>query len=95
MGRTLAEKLANLPEERQAKIEARTAELVNEQMSLQQLRKAQKLTQQRLADRLSIKQDGVSRLEKRTDMLLSTLAEVVKFPDRPSVVLQDLKALRD
>ena len=67
-------------------------------MTLRELRKARKLTQVRLASRLGITQDGVSRLEKRSDLLLSTLRETVEamggnlslvaqFPDRAPVVL--------
>jgi transcriptional regulator with XRE-family HTH domain len=41
-------------------------------MTLQELRQARKLTQVRIAKVLGISQDGVSRLEKRSDFLLST-----------------------
>ena len=65
-------------------------------MTLQQLRQAHKITQARLAKSLHIGQHGVSRLEQRTDLLLSTLRNCVKgmggdlhliaeFPDRPPV----------
>ena len=70
-------------------------------MTLRELRKARKLTQVRLASRLGITQDGVSRLEKRSDLLLSTLRETVEamggnlslvaqFPDRAPVVLSGI-----
>ena len=42
-------------------------------MGLQALRKALKLTQKNLAKKLSIGQEGVSRLEQRSDLMLSTL----------------------
>ena len=42
-------------------------------MGLQALRKALKLTQVNLAKKLSIGQEGVSRLEQRSDLMLSTL----------------------
>ena len=45
-----------------------------EEMSLHQLRKAQELTQARLAEELHLGQGDVSRLERRTDMYVSTLA---------------------
>ena len=56
------------------------------------------LTQARMAEQLGITQDGVSRLEKRSDLLLSTLRRtieamggslslVAEFPDRSPVVL--------
>jgi len=47
-------------------------------MSLRDLRKARKLTQARVAKALGVTQDSVSRLEKRSDLLLSTLRKTVK-----------------
>lgn len=88
------------PSERR-KVEYRAAELIAEEMSLRDLRKARKLTQARVAKTLGITQDSVSRLEKRSDLLLSTLRKTVKamggevrivaeFPDRVLVVLTGL-----
>ncbi len=97
---TLQDKMAKLNPERRQKIEAMTAELVNEEQSLQDLRQALALTQEQIAQMLGIKQDGVSRIEKRSDLLLSTLRRyvramggdlrlVVEFPNRPPVYLKD------
>jgi transcriptional regulator with XRE-family HTH domain len=72
-------------------------------MTLQELRQARKLTQVRMAKTLGISQDGVSRLEKRSDLLLSTLRKsveamggnlslVAEFPDREPVVLSGIAA---
>ena len=47
-------------------------------MTLQELRQARKLTQVRLAKALGIPQDAVSRLEKRSDLLLSPLRRSVE-----------------
>jgi transcriptional regulator with XRE-family HTH domain len=47
-------------------------------MDLAELRENLDLTQEELATRLQISQSNVSRLEKRRDMLVSTLREVVK-----------------
>ncbi len=80
------------------KVEARAAALIAEEMTLRDLRKARELTQARMAEQLGITQDGVSRLEKRSDLLLSTLRKsveamggrlslVAEFPDRAPVVL--------
>ena len=88
------------PAERK-KVEDRAAEMIAEEMSLRDLRKARKLTQARIAKKLRITQDSVSRLEKRSDLLLSTLRKTVKamggdvrivveFPDRAPVVLTEL-----
>ena len=73
-------------------------------MTLRDLRKAHELTQERMAEALHISQDGVSRLEKRSDFLLSTLRSyveamggklrlVVEFPDRKPMTLSDLDSL--
>jgi len=70
-------------------------------MSLRELRHARKLTQVRMAKTLGITQDSVSRLEKRSDLLLSTLKKTVQamggnlslvaeFPDRAPVVLSGI-----
>ena len=88
------------PAERK-KVEDRAAEIMAEEMSLRDLRKARKLTQARIAKKLGITQDSVSRLEKRSDLLLSTLRKTVKamggdvrivaeFPDRQPVVLSQV-----
>ena len=95
---TLNELLNQLPPERRAKVETRAAELIAEEMTLQDLRKARVLTQERMAQLLGINQDSVSRLEHRSDLLLSTLRTyiaalggrlelIVQFPDRPPVTL--------
>ena len=92
------DKIRKLSPARRKKVAARAAELMAEEMTLRQLRKARKLTQVRLAKTLGITQDSVSRLEKRSDLLLSTLRKtveamggslslVVEFPDRAQVVL--------
>ena len=104
MGKTLKERLSKLPAGRRAKVEARAAELLAEEMSLKDLRKARELTQERMAELLGIGQEGISRLEKRSDLLISTLRNylarmggqlelVVRFPDRPAVLLHDLAEL--
>jgi DNA-binding XRE family transcriptional regulator len=83
------------------KVEARAAELIAEEMTLRELRHARKLTQVRMAKKLGITQDSVSRLEKRSDLLLSTLRKTVEamggnlslvaeFPDREPVVLSGI-----
>ncbi len=49
-----------------------------EEMSLLQLRKARELTQTRIADELHMGQGDVSKLERRTDMYVSTLASYLQ-----------------
>ncbi len=96
--KTISQKIKSLSAKRRKKIETRAAALIAEEMTLQELRRARKLTQIRLAKALGISQDGVSRLEKRSDLLLSTLRKsveamggnlslVAEFPDRKPVIL--------
>jgi transcriptional regulator with XRE-family HTH domain len=83
------------------KVEVRAAQLIAEEMTLRELRHARKLTQVRMAKALGITQDSVSRLEKRSDLLLSTLRKTIEamggnlsliaeFPDRAPVVLSGI-----
>lgn len=92
------DKFKKLSAAQKKRVETRAAEIVAEQMTLRELRKARKLTQVKLAKSLGITQDSVSRLEKRSDLLLSTLRKaveamggnlslVVQFPDHATVTL--------
>jgi transcriptional regulator with XRE-family HTH domain len=89
---------------RRRKIERRAAQLIAEEMSLRDLRQALKLTQERMAKTLGIGQEGVSRLEKRSDLLISTLrgyveamggslSIVAEFPDRDPILLSGLASV--
>ena len=49
-----------------------------EEMSLHQLRKARELTQSKIAAELHIGQGDVSKLERRTDMYVSTLTSYLQ-----------------
>jgi len=97
------DKIKKLSPARRKKVEARAADLMAEEMTLRELRKARKLTQVRMAKALGVTQDSVSRLEKRSDLLLSTLRKTVQamggnlslvaeFPDRAPVVLSGITA---
>lgn len=101
MAITLKDKMKGLTSERRKKIEARAAQLIAEEMTLQELRRARKITQVRMAKELGISQNGVSRIEKRSDLLLSTLRKtieamggnlslVAQFPDQKPVVLSGI-----
>lgn len=76
--KTIDQVIAGLPPGRRAKIEGRARQLIGEEMALQQLRKARKLTQKQMARALNIGQDSVSRLESRSDLLLSTLQSYIE-----------------
>ena len=49
-----------------------------EEMPLRKLRAARDLTQENLANVLHVKQSEISKIERRTDMYLSTLASYIK-----------------
>ena len=68
---------ARMSPESQAEIERRKAQLIAE-MPLEQLRAARQLTQTNLAQVLGVNQSAVSKLEKRTDMYLSTLRSYIQ-----------------
>jgi hypothetical protein len=101
MGTSLQEKMAALDPARQARIKAETERLQAEYMTLQDLRKAREMTQVRLAEILGKSQVTVAQMEKRADIMLSTLRSyieamggqldlVVRFADREPVILQGL-----
>ncbi len=101
---TLTERLDQLPLARRKKVAQRAKALIAEEMSLQDLRKARKQTQVRVAKKLGINQENVSRIEKRSDLLISTLSSyveamggklslVAEFPDRPPITLTGITAL--
>ena len=95
---SLDEMIAGHDPERRRRIEERAAELIAEEMTLRELREARSLSQASVARELGIGQDAISRLEQRSDLLLSTLRKTVeamggslsliaRFPDRPPVEL--------
>jgi transcriptional regulator with XRE-family HTH domain len=83
------------PEKRAEIAKRARAEL--QRLSLDQLREARSLTQTRLAEALGVNQGAVSKIEKRTDMYVSTLRSYLKamgaelqikavFPDREVLI---------
>ena len=101
---TLSEMIARLPEERRRKVEARAQELIAEELTRRDLRLARRKAQARLAAELGVNQDEVSRIEERSDALLTAmngcvealggrLRLVAAFPGRPPVALGCLGAL--
>ena len=103
MLRTMDEIIRTLPLAEQRDIAKRTKELMAEELTLQELRHARKITQVKMAKKLGIAQKQISEIEKRTDMHISTLRRsvealggklslVVEFPDRKPVKLTGIKA---
>jgi predicted transcriptional regulator len=72
----LDRKLAALPVDRRAKVDALAANIV-ESNRLSHLREKLGVTQSDLADRLSVNQAAVSQIERRGDLRLSTLRRYV------------------
>jgi DNA-binding XRE family transcriptional regulator len=102
--KTLQEKLSALPTARRNKIAKRTHALIAEEMTMRELRKARQITQVQMAKALGVKQEQVSRSEKRADMHLSTLQRTVRamggeliltaqFPDGVPVRLIGFEAI--
>ncbi|KAF3890834.1 XRE family transcriptional regulator [Tolypothrix bouteillei VB521301] len=103
-GKILQDIWDNLPEDRKQRIQDRAEELEAEYLCLQELRKAAGLTQAEIARSLRMPQSNVSRLERESDMLLSTLRNyidamggnltiVVELPNKPPVRLNTLSDL--
>jgi transcriptional regulator with XRE-family HTH domain len=95
-----------LPVPAQAQAEARAEALIAEELTLRDLRQARALTQKRMSELLGVEQENVSRLERRSDLLLSTLRGyvaamggslrlVAEFPDRPPVILTNYADLNE
>lgn len=78
MTRTFDDVMNNIPQARAKKIRARGEAMLNEYLTLSELRKARKLTQEALAKKLNVNQENISRLEKRSDMMISTLRNTVE-----------------
>ena len=87
----------------QDRIKARAAQLIAEEMTLREMRKVLQLTQEDVARKMGVKQDKISRLEKRKDVLVSTLQSAVRamggelvvsarFPKQRTIVLSGLGA---
>jgi DNA-binding XRE family transcriptional regulator len=95
--------IKTLPAGEQRAIKKRATELITEELTLQELRRARAMTQVKMAKKLGIAQKQISEIEKRTDMHISTLRRsvealggklslVVEFPDRKPVKLTGIKA---
>ena len=66
-----------LSPERQQRIRRRTEELL-EELPLQELRQARAWSQEELAEVLGLNQATISKLERRTDMYLSSLRRFIE-----------------
>lgn len=105
MTKSLNDKIKSLSVDRQRAIQERANELIAEEMTLRDLRLALKKTQEDLGAVLHMKQGGISRLEKRSDMLISTLNKYInamggalkltaEFPNRPSIEIHGISQIK-
>lgn len=78
MGRSRNEIMAALPEDRRRRIEARAQELVAEVEGLKALRQLAERSQEQIAETLGVKQPSVHKIERQTDLYLSTLRRFVE-----------------
>jgi len=75
--RNFEELRGKMSPERRAKNEAETERMIRE-MPLDELRAARELTQEHLARIFKVSQGSISRLERRTDMYVSTLGKFIE-----------------
>lgn len=78
MGISIQKVLADLPKARQEKIKAKADKYIREYETLAALRKDLGITQEAIATEQGVKQVSISNLEKRNDMLISTLHKYVE-----------------
>jgi predicted XRE-type DNA-binding protein len=91
MAKKFAELRAKMAPESQARVEAKAQHLLAE-MPLNELRQARGLSQKVLAEVLHVQQPSIAKMERRTDMYISTLRShieamggqlevIARFPD--------------
>lgn len=77
MARNFRELEAKMSPESRARSDAKTQKMI-EEMALNELRQAMGITQERLAKALRINQAGVSKIESRSDIFVSTLRKAIE-----------------
>lgn len=105
MGRNIEDVIAGLPKERRTRIRQKARQMADEMIayadSLGAVRRAASKTQSQMGVRLGMPQSAISQLEKRSDVLVSTLARyvdalggeldlIVRMGDGTEIVLQTL-----
>src|SRR5258706_12673021 len=77
MAKKFRELEAKMSAQARARSDAKTQKLI-EEMALNELRQAMGITQERLAKALRINQAGVSKIESRSDIFVSTLRKGIE-----------------
>jgi len=106
MTETLESVIHSLPAAQQEDIAQQTMKLIAEEMTLRELRKARERSQKAVGEILDINQAAVSKIERRTDMYISTLRSfieamggeleiVARFPDRAPIIINQFEELAD
>lgn len=96
--------IKKLPKKERDAIKKRSKELIAEEATLQELRKAMHCSQEKVAEELGVNQAAVSKIERRADMYVSTLRSyieamggsldiVAQFPGSPPVHISQFKEL--
>lgn len=104
MAKSLEQVIASLPTEEQAAINQEADRLIVEEMTLREVREARERSQRVVGEVLHINQAAVSKIERRTDMYVSTLRSfieamggeleiIARFPDRPPVKISQFEEL--
>ncbi len=77
MAKSFRELEAKMAPGARARSDAKTQKMI-EEMALNELRQAMGITQERLAKALRINQAGVSKIESRSDIFVSTLRKAIE-----------------
>jgi transcriptional regulator with XRE-family HTH domain len=77
MAKKFRELRARMSPDARARSEAK-AQIMFEEMALDELREALRLTQESLAQTLHVNQAAISKVERRSDMLISTLRKIIE-----------------
>jgi DNA-binding XRE family transcriptional regulator len=77
MAKNFKQLQAKMRPESLARSEAKAKQMI-EEMPLDELRKARELTQEHLAKVLGVKQSAISKMERRTDVYVSTLSDFIR-----------------
>ena len=77
MAKNFRELEARMSPAARARAEAKAERMLND-MALDELREALKLTQESLAESLHVNQAAISKVERRSNMLISTLRKIIQ-----------------
>jgi DNA-binding XRE family transcriptional regulator len=97
--------IAKLPEHEQQAIKSEAHKLLLEELSLAAIREARRHSQAEMARKLGVQQPAISKIERQTDLYLSTLSNyiaaaggelqiIAQFPDREPVRITKFKPLK-